>query len=704
MASSDERAILQQAYGRYNRVIEYNSAQTRGLMCLPATDDAPNGWGDPRVTEGGQEINPPLGTVGGGNPSNLFVRSPGDVFGLVRSQNFSNIGEVDWKGLESSPGAGDQPAITFKGPRSRYFPTGGLQESQYKIPDPNLPTFGFGFFQLKQKIETNFEVVGVALRDQDGQDRRFVYVTGNAQDGFEFFDKDINTGIETSIGVVTQADIASAVDHVVDFILQVVRWPVPWHFSADGTKALTTLRCLSGPDAQKYKKVEVTLDPFVVDYSAALAGSRNFFFVKTVTTNNPPTTQTPSTEALPDCPDRALTTFVNAGDTTVQTNANEDQTQVIAHDYDPDGNVVSLSWAVQNSSASTFFNGSEQTTTKQCCKPGPNCPFANDTSILTLNTSQSIERSEDWTFSINGGPGNGLSIGYNIVDSNNGFSVARTISDFSNIGGITGDEQSGSLTPILNRLKDHSRLGRAILQFPYCDLRTGHMMTVVPQQAGTVPYFGYGSTLGGYEYILGITQQPCFNMGPGPISELDGRQTALTVFQFRLCSIPQFEIPAGGVAGYAGTKIDYLMKLVGPGVSREFLAEGDPDFAQSLIGSNSVGPRNTSVYVFSVDGILPTDPDFLPDENSGSDDNVSFMYQPPTIASVFTGNGVTDYFAEAFWSAHYNANTGAVFARTLIQSIGLRVDDFDADYIGTDPVALSEITGANPRFHPIGIV
>jgi hypothetical protein len=43
-----------------------------GIVCIPSSDSAPNGWGYPLKTEGGVDINPPLGTVGGTRPQYIF--------------------------------------------------------------------------------------------------------------------------------------------------------------------------------------------------------------------------------------------------------------------------------------------------------------------------------------------------------------------------------------------------------------------------------------------------------------------------------------------------------------------------------------------------------------------------------------------------------------------------------------------------------
>ncbi|MEE8114472.1 MAG: hypothetical protein V3T23_08955, partial [Nitrososphaerales archaeon] len=50
-----------------DRIIGVNLGTPNGILCLPASDDAPDGWGDPR--EGDE-----LGTPGGPKPFNLFNR------------------------------------------------------------------------------------------------------------------------------------------------------------------------------------------------------------------------------------------------------------------------------------------------------------------------------------------------------------------------------------------------------------------------------------------------------------------------------------------------------------------------------------------------------------------------------------------------------------------------------------------------------
>jgi len=84
-------------------------------LCLPASDDAPAGWGNPTVDGGGNPINPPLGTVGGTDPTAELTFGQQSHWHIIRRVTLT-AGNLDWKG-PGDPKKRD--VLTFNGPYGR---------------------------------------------------------------------------------------------------------------------------------------------------------------------------------------------------------------------------------------------------------------------------------------------------------------------------------------------------------------------------------------------------------------------------------------------------------------------------------------------------------------------------------------------------------------------------------------------------------
>lgn len=89
---------------------------TNGIVCIPASDEVPNGWGFPYEDDQGVEINPPLGTEGGTYPKVYYANG-----GITRSstwyetfQDDLHVGNIDWRN------AGKDIILSFDG-NNRYW-------------------------------------------------------------------------------------------------------------------------------------------------------------------------------------------------------------------------------------------------------------------------------------------------------------------------------------------------------------------------------------------------------------------------------------------------------------------------------------------------------------------------------------------------------------------------------------------------------
>lgn len=243
-------------------------ARPMGLYCFPSSEEFPSGWGAPFTDQQGNPINPPLGTPAGGNPYVLLRKNPSTLDVTVRRGVPLPLPEdyFDWRGLESSPGAGDMPFMHFKGPRTRYFPFYAYAPG-FSFPQK------FGFYLYDQEITeslygTDFyyrgrliagpgpKVKGGCVFDQGGADPHFVVVTGDhrsmiidtSSQGESFWKRPVNDSQAPWELIELIRDPIADID-VISFPTKTFH-QVPWHFNANGDKAITTVLSAGQADGQ----------------------------------------------------------------------------------------------------------------------------------------------------------------------------------------------------------------------------------------------------------------------------------------------------------------------------------------------------------------------------------------------------------------------------------------------------------------------
>lgn len=134
----------------------------------------------------------------------------------------------------------------------------------------------------------------------------------------------------------------------------------------------------------------------------------------------------PPCESLPTCadPEPNSINITNTTSTSFSQSIDEDrsQSQTVAWDWDDQGNLISLEWSVQIVGSVSRQGGTDTVTNGDYCRnTGTPCVVS-----LVGGSLNSCERSgsftgsqnstEIWTYTINGGPGDGLSIEWVIAD------------------------------------------------------------------------------------------------------------------------------------------------------------------------------------------------------------------------------------------------------------------------------------------------
>lgn len=221
-----------------DRIIGINFGAPTGVLCQPASDDAPDGWGEP--------IDPPPGTIDGPNPHNLFRRGPDSTEVQLqrgRSRPFSSPQICDWRGLETEPGKGNQPILHFHGPFSRYFP---VTTNTFIFTEPDPDDLYRPFFYVNRGAEVitspNGALIrGVAIRDNDGVPE-YIIITNNdlyTQGTTEIWVRPIS-------GPVLDWRLLRSINNFEFGIGEggpgpggTIFWRVPAHFNRLGTKCVT---------------------------------------------------------------------------------------------------------------------------------------------------------------------------------------------------------------------------------------------------------------------------------------------------------------------------------------------------------------------------------------------------------------------------------------------------------------------------------
>lgn len=149
--------IRVQVVGKIGKIfISAGGEESFVFVILPASDDAPNGWGAPFVDDQGNPINPPLGTVGGTDPEGAV----GGKAGKWKFKRNAGLigGNIDWKGALGT--------ITWEGGPDRYgvVPFG---DNQYSRGYSNKV-----YQKGEQVAETdgNYKILGASLFERVTQE------------------------------------------------------------------------------------------------------------------------------------------------------------------------------------------------------------------------------------------------------------------------------------------------------------------------------------------------------------------------------------------------------------------------------------------------------------------------------------------------------------------------------------------------------
>ena len=392
MATSDPRAILQQAYGRYNRVTAYNARAVAGLLTKPYDEDNPDGWGPPIRDDDGNPIIP--GTPGTDPNRVLVLRgseaqpAPGSILRAQTFRAFERANVLDWRGKVTGGVAGQFPVLHFHGPPARYFPTSSI-----------VPA-GFGAFDLVDNTQNNYEdffydrngtikvpgpplandkIRGVAIRNQLTDSEEYVVITGRAKfppGGLEFWvrsraDDDDPWTLIGSHDFSDELGTGTANNGYA--------WNVPVHCNQLGTKAVTmTNGSANGPDPAKRNRlfrIEFEILASSVTTSGlvdTVSGSTTITTLRNNTASTGETTPAdPST--LPACP---TTGSFTQKTTTVfdeeQTSITQFAATQIAFDYkiDTDDELGKIEITVENELTIVVSGGGDVTNVSEACWNG----------------------------------------------------------------------------------------------------------------------------------------------------------------------------------------------------------------------------------------------------------------------------------------------------------------------------------------------
>lgn len=747
--ATDSRLIPAQAYGRYNRVVAYNELITRGLYCLPSTEDARFGWGEPFFNPNtGQLINPPLGTpltsASFVNTKRAFVRinrGPSNAFGVVRGQTFSNIGEVDWQGPQLADGT--QECLTFRHTRARYFPDsshanfGSRGNQILNFPPNNFPDNAARdtvFFRELVSIDgPGGLVAGVAIRNLDTDDPEYVCIVGSIVDGWEFFVAPFQLG-ETSpawssIGTIpVQAPWTSVSQGTHNW------YDVPFLFSRQADKCVQTVMSTFPAATNWYRfDVEVLESSISFDLVGPIQSERLTTFDNTNDTDVS-VEQTPDPTSAPDCPDRIDVTTETTSTVTQSFESVEEQSIACAHDFDDDGNLISLVMSAEAFSLRTYNSVGVRTIVQPVCilTSGPMSgepDFGAATSAEDVfDYDASFEAQTTYTFTINGGPGDGTVVSFpNIQDINeSGFShEERTLSTVS-FACVSLDVQTGSMTG------SNKAFGGTVgsLQIPHCDLRSGFIAVsmcavkqVNPIQIGPTPDWLYQQSR---------FEGPCFGEGPGPVTSVQGTELGIVPFNIDLGpDCPDVFNPCVPLLKlvYDHRLMDWEVKIRGPnGISEDFQRDSGPQGETYIFFT--LGQTVRTIGGSALRQVVPVFGGPATGAGSTTDSGVGNLIglspsTVPRIDATWEGHLVRDRFGGMFYSSRFH-NCGvemqgwtavpftiplrvnpAIFTLPLGASPfeGVDANPTDRDglvsfaYPFADIVNLTAVTGDNPMFH-----
>lgn len=113
---------LRNLLGPLSRVVGYIPATKHGFLVKPASEEFPNGWGDPFKDSQGEPV-PAPGSPGGSKNTKYVCRPPEQSWSGRITPGDQLYGEIDWRGPREKSEGSDPGSVrvSFHGPTSRYF-------------------------------------------------------------------------------------------------------------------------------------------------------------------------------------------------------------------------------------------------------------------------------------------------------------------------------------------------------------------------------------------------------------------------------------------------------------------------------------------------------------------------------------------------------------------------------------------------------
>lgn len=712
-----------------DRVIGINFGAPTGVLCQPASDDAPDGWGEP--------IDPPPGTIDGPNPHNLFRRGPDSTEVQLqrgRSRPFASPQICDWRGLETEPGKGNQPILHFHGPFSRYFP---VTTNIFSFDEPDPEDLYARFFYAQRGVEViqspnGALIKGVAIRDNDGVPE-YIIITNN----------DLYTIGTTEIwvrpvsGPVLDWRLLRSIDNFEFGIGEggpgpagTIFWRVPAHFNRLGTKCVTMAKGgFTDPAAAgRLHRIEFDIGITTVDFAVE---DQTVFQSGSVTTSSssvqegtieppcPPGGLARPCPEIPFCgrgpalPGSSIlqTTTQSDNRTWSSSSSSEQPPMALAFDYKIDTDSILGSISYSNASSASVFEtlSANSDSSYQVCFfiggiTGPRrvgvVGGAVSNSLATTNNTRSQTRTDRYTMD---GGRNSFSIDIDVTTGANG-SIALTQTGFTDTN-PTPPINEGSiawtitLTGPSEPLNFVNWFGAAFrVEICAADIRYGSAIirearglgqshTSVPS-AGIIPWVGNPVT-------VPITKNP---LPGGPLAgqiPLDGAFALIT---------SDIIAPADY---FIGTKFQVTYHIEAENTSETRVVEDELYSPEILFSGPTPVMRlfSTGIGLISQAG---------KDAIVGAGNTTVGSSSGPTIINDGQRIGqfldqqaqaVNDRFGDYFWTIAADEDQDIlVFFGPGFSFAPQDSNIGDADYEFQDPVVVTGIPGDNPRFDPVSLL
>lgn len=494
MAAIDPRAIPSQAYGRYNRVIQYNAPPSRGILNLPHDEDNPDGWGAPFVSITGETPPEFPGTPGAFPPNMLWRRGDPDApppVNILRGQlnrAFTDQNIIDWRGKESIPRAGDQRMLWFHGPVARYFPTCFPLPLASSRSDRTFLIYQNHFYDNNGNTKIDGpgdKIRGVAVRNVGDSDEEYILITGNITDtlGMEIRAKSVaasetNWRLLGTLGPFAQLgtdnDSPGSVNNLI--------WEVPWHFNRLGDRCVSIVMGRNDApdpiDRGRLFSIDFTMagdtvfPSGLIDVTGGRVGfSRSF---------NSSSESSESTEAddLPDCPDAG--TFNTSSESTTNIGGESESTfddTTVALDWkvDSDSGVASLKFKQIQNSSSLLIGSSSQSAQASACNDGGDVSLLSPLTGSGSGTLTATAGTKDFrmSYTLDGGR-HGFTKDF--VFGNTMLATTTLNTSFPIPGDVTTTQNVTAASNANEHIDDQNVFQSALHDFHACDLRYGSMM------------------------------------------------------------------------------------------------------------------------------------------------------------------------------------------------------------------------------------